>query len=158
MDLKELCGITEAKLTGKRDELYQYPLTNVLYNNVAVSVFTDSDDKPETVVEHLYDDFNVMLKEGIEKIVKERFIFWLNGNKFTEEDQKLYEGLKLYSIVYSHPRIIEQYSPTGEEGVFGKFELEFEAGNEYAMRILQASCLEVFVQNGKVVGTKCYDI
>lgn len=158
MDLKELCGITEAKFTGEKDELYNYPLTNVLYNNVAVSVFTGSDNNPETVIEHLYDDFNVLLKDGIEKIVKEKLIFWLNGNKLTEEDQKLYEGLKLYSIVYSYSKIIDKYSPTGEEGLFGKFELEFEAGNEYAMGILQASCLEVFVQNGKVVSTKCYDI
>lgn len=158
MDLNELCGITEVKLTGDKDELYNYPLTNVKYKDVAVSIFAGSDDIPETVIEHLYDDFNVLLKEDIERIVKEKLIFWLNGNKLTDGDQKLYEGLKLYSIVYSHPRIIDKYSPTGEEGLFGKFEFEFEAGNEYATRILQASCLEIFVQRGKVVGTKCYDI
>lgn len=159
MNLLDHYGITEAEFIDKKDKFYEYPLTNIIYHDVPISIYVGLDDENgEESLKHIYEDFNAILSEGIEKIIKEKFIFWLNENAFTENDEKLYEGLKLYSIVYSYHRIVNEYSPTGKEGYFGEFEFAFEAGNEFAESILEASSIEVYVQNGKVVGTKCYDI
>ena len=57
--------------------------------------------------EHIRDDFGVLMNEGIEKIIKERFIPWLKGDQFPDKDDALvYDGLHLTGILYHHGRII----------------------------------------------------
>ncbi|GEM_PF-414777 len=109
--------------------------------------------------EHIRDDFGVLMSEGIEKIIKERFIPWLKGDQFPDKDDALvYDGLHLTGILYHHGRIIARYSPTGTDGRFGQFEFTFDSCSAYTEDMLEAVAMQVYVYDGKIVKVSGYDV
>lgn len=113
----------------------------------------------ETIQKHLEEDLKVIIDNSIDNLIKEKFIPWLIGTGFQDRDSdKIFEGLKLYAIEYNYSKIIEKYSPTGEENYFGKFDFCFESGDEYTSDILEAAAMTVYVLSGKIVGVSGYDI
>ena len=108
---------------------------------------------------HIEEDLKVLTEKGIDNIVKESFIPWLLGTDFQDKDKdKVFEGLKLYEIEYHYGKIIEKYSPTGEENYFGQFEFCYESGNDYTSDILEAVAMQIFVLDGKIVKVSGFDI
>ena len=108
---------------------------------------------------HIHDDFAVLMDEGIEKIIKERFVPWLKGDQFPDkEDELVYDGLNLTEILYSYGRIIAKYSPTGKDDFFGKFEFLFDSGSAYTDNMLEAVAMTVFVNDGEIVKVSGYDV
>lgn len=108
---------------------------------------------------HVEEDFRVLEQTGIERIIRERFIPWLKGEEFTDrDDEKIFEGLRLYEITYTYGRIIARYSPTGEENYFGQFEFSFESGSAYTADMLEAVAMQVYVLDGKIVKVDGYDV
>ena len=109
--------------------------------------------------EHIRDDFGVLMSEGIEKIIKERFIPWLKGDQFPDKDDALvYDGLHLTGILYHHGRIIARYSPTGTDDRFGQFEFTFDSCSAYTEDMLEAVAMQVYVHDGKIVKVSGYDV
>lgn len=124
------------------------------YDGVAVEVEED-----EESLKYVDEDFACLQKEGIEKIIRERFIPWFKGEQFEDrDDQKIFEGLRVFSITYHYSRIIAKYSPTKKDGFFGQFEFDFESANDYTADMLEATAFEVYVKNGEVVGTDGFEI
>lgn len=124
------------------------------YNGIAVEV-----DNDEESVKHIGEDFDALQKDGVEKIIRERFIPWFKGEEFADkDDQKIFEGLRVFAIHYHYSRIIAEYSPTNEDGFFGQFEFDFESADDYTADMLEATAFEVYVQDGKIVGTDGYEI
>lgn len=83
------------------------------YDGVAV-------EEDEESLRHVDEYFACLQKEGIEKIIRERFIPWFKGEQFEDrDDQKIFEGLRVFSITYHYLRIIAKYSPTKEDGFLG---------------------------------------
>lgn len=125
------------------------------YKDIEVQITFEKEESKK----HLEKDFNVLLEVGIDNLIKEQFIPWIVGTNFKDRDQnKIFEGLKLYEICYHYGRIIEKYSPIGEENYFGQFEFCFESGSEYTDDILESVAMEVYVLDGKVVKVGGYDI
>ena len=78
-------------------------ITNYSYGEIPVEVEYNIDAS----MEHLPDDFETLKKEGIDNIIKERFIPWLKTDEFRDRDVELiFKGLKLYSIVYCYAMIL----------------------------------------------------
>lgn len=124
------------------------------YNGAAVEVEND-----EESLKHISEDFACLQKEGIEKIIRERFIPWFKGEEFADmDDQKIFEGLRVFSISYCYLRIVAEYSPTEKDSFFGQFEFDFESANDYTADMLEATAFEVYVENGKIVGTNGFEI
>lgn len=131
-----------------------YSVSVYEYDGVAVEVEED-----EESLKHVGEDFACLQNEGIEKIIRERFIPWFKGEQFEDrDDQKILEGLRLLSITYHYSRIIAKYSPTEEDGFFGQFEFDFKSANDYTADMLEATAFEVYVKNGEVVGTDGFEI
>lgn len=71
-------------------------ITNYSYGEIPVEVEYNIDAS----MERLPYDFETLKKEGIDNIIKERFIPWLKTDEFRDRDGELiFKGLKLYSIV-----------------------------------------------------------
>ena len=69
-------------------------ITNYSYGEIPVEVEYNIDAS----MERLPYDFETLKKEGIDNIIKERFIPWLKTDEFRDRDGKLiFKGLKLYS-------------------------------------------------------------
>ena len=129
--------------------------TGVKYKDVEIVI----DDDTEDIKKHFYEDYNTILQEGIDKIIKEKFIPWLKGEDFNDkDDEKILEGLKVYYVMYRYNRIIAKYSPIEKEGYFGVFEFHFESSNNYVSDILQAAAMEIYICDNKIVKVDGYDI
>lgn len=131
---------------------YEY---DIKYNGVNIVINFNANESKE----HLTEDYKVLEKEGIENLIKNQFMTWLKGEQFKDrDDNRIYDGLKLYAISYEYGKIIDKYSPTGEENYFGQFQFSFESSNEYTNDMLEAVAMEVYVLNGKIVKVSGYDI
>lgn len=125
------------------------------YRDIDVTITLKEDDSKK----HIKEDFEILEKIGIDNIIKEKFIPWLLGEEFLDRDKdKVFEGLSLYEIDYYYGKIIDKYSPTGEENYFGQFEFCFESGSDYTSDILEAVAMEIYVLDGNVVKVSGYDI
>ena len=130
-------------------------LTGIKYKDVEIEINDDTEDSKH----HFYEDYNIILQEGIDKIIKERFLPWLKGEEFSDKDDaKILEGLKVYYIMYRYSKIIAQYSPIGKEEYFGVFEFHFEGSDDYVSDILQAVAMEIYVYDNKIVEVSGYEI
>lgn len=125
------------------------------YRNIDI-VITDNKEESEKNIER---DYKVLDEVGIDNIIKEKFIPWLLGEDFADRNhEQVFEGLKLYDISYCYGKIIDKYSPTGEENYFGQFEFSFESGNDYTKDIFEAVAMEIYVLDGKIVKVRGFDI
>lgn len=110
-------------------------------------------------IAHVREDFSVLEKEGIDKIILEKFVPWLKGDQFADRDDRtVFDQIALFSISYHYGRIIEKYSPTGKDDYFGQFEFDFESCGEYTEDMLEAAAMQVYVRDGAVVKVSGYDI
>jgi len=133
----------------------EIPQTNLAYNGIEIEIQSNREDS----LKHINEDYEVLKKEGIENLIKTMFIPWLKTEKYKDmDDEKIYEGLKLYEINYHYQKYIAKYSPTNQDDFFGEFEFDFESGNEYTKKLLQASAFDVLVCNGKVYKGRNFDI
>lgn len=125
------------------------------YQGIPVEIEFD----PEESKQHIEEDFDVLTQVGIDNLIKEGFIPWLLNEQFKDRDvEKVFEGLRVYEILYHYGKIIAKYSPTGEENYFGQFEFDFESNDAYTADILEASAMQVYVLNGKIVKVDGLDI
>ena len=125
------------------------------YNGVDITIFSNREES----LKHVKEDFNVLMDAGIEKLVKELFIPWLKGDSFKDmDDNKIYEGIKIYQINYDYHRFAGEHSPTKETDYFGEFEFDFESSSEYTKDLLQACAFCLLVNNGKVYKGLNFDI
>ena len=130
-------------------------LTGVKYKDVEIEVDDDKEDSKN----HFYEDYNIILQEGIDKIIKEKFIPWLKGEEFKDKDDvKILEGLKVYNVTYRYNKIIAKYSPIEKEGYFGVFEFHFESSNDYVSAILETVAMEIYIFDNKIVKVSGYEI
>ena len=124
------------------------------YKNVDITIYDDVESK-----EHVESDFNVLLANDIDMLIKKKFIPWLLVDELKDKDpDKVFDGLNLYEINYHYSRIIAKYSPTNEDNFFGQFEFCFESSDDYTSDVLEACAMEVYVLDGKVVDVNMYDI
>ncbi len=108
---------------------------------------------------HINDDYDVIKKEGLDKVILEKFIPWLKGNDYLDrDDKKILEGLKLYEVTYHYSFICAKYSPTNKDDYFGQFEFCFESDSEYTDDILEAVAMQVYIYNNEIVKVSGYDI
>lgn len=129
--------------------------TDIKYKEVEIVIDNDTEDSKN----HFYEDYNIILEEGIDKIIKDRFIPWLKGEDFNDKDNaKILEGLKVYHVVYRYNKYIAKYSPIEKEGYFGVFEFHFESANDYVSDILQAVAMEIYIFENKIVEVSGYEI
>lgn len=128
---------------------------NKEYKGINVKIQPDEKESKK----HIDEDFSALVDEGIENIIKNKFIPWLKGESFKDrDDNKIMEGLELYEITYHYGRIIEKYSPINKEAFFGQFEFCFNSSSDYTKDVLEAVAMEVYVYEGKVVKVSGYDI
>ena len=114
---------------------------------------------PEISELHVAEDFKALTDYGIDRLIKEKFIPWLQGNQFLDRDINLvFEGLKPYEVNYYYGKIIDKYSPTKETDFFGHFEICFESSSEYTSDMLVAVAMQIYVLKGQVVKVSGYDI
>lgn len=136
-------------------EQFDIPKTNLKYNDIDILIGANKNES----LKHIEKDYEVLKNEGIEKLIKSRFIPWLKGDEFKNlDDDKIYNGLKLTNISYSYHKIIDKYSPTKKDDFFGEFELDFVSSNEYTENLLQASAFVILINNGKIYYGRNYDI
>lgn len=108
---------------------------------------------------HLAEDFAVLQQEGIEHIIRSRFIPWLKTDVWKDRDDDLiYQGLKLYAIDYCYSKIVSRYSPTGTDELIGQFEFCFESGNEYTADMMESVAMQVYVWKGKVLKVDGFEV
>ena len=130
-------------------------LSDISYEGVQIEISFNIEESKE----HLDEDYRVIEQEGIESIIRERFIPWLKGEQFADrDDDLLFKGMKLYYITYNYGRIIAKYSPTGEDAFFGQFEFSFESASEYTEDVFESVAMQIYVYNGKLVKVSGYDV
>ena len=129
--------------------------TDKKYNGVTIEIYFNTKESSE----HLDEDYKVLEREGIENLIKNQFIPWLKIEQFKDkDDDKIYDGMKVYGISYRYGRIIDRYSPTGHENYFGQFEFSFESSNDYTKDMLEGSVtMCVYVLDDKVVKVSGFD-
>ena len=104
-------------------------------------------------------DFDALEREGFDKVVREKFIPWFKGEQFADrDDERIFDGLRLDAAAYRYGRIIADYSPTGEDGNFGQFEFDFVSGSDYTADMLEATAMQVYIHDGKIVKVSGYEI
>ena len=137
------------------EEYSETVIDDLVYNGVNVVVTF----RKEESFKHIYDDFKVLQEHGIERLIKDEFIPWLVSAEFKDRDKDtIFEGLKISHITYTYGMICEKYSPTGADNYFGQFELDLESCSDYTEDMLQQSAIAVYIMDGKVVGTKKWDV
>lgn len=135
--------------------LINIPKTNLKYNDIEIMISSNGEES----LKHIKEDYEILMKEGIEKFIKVNFITWLKGNDFKDlDDDKIYDGLKLTDVSYSYKFICDKYSPTNKDDHFGEFKFSFESSNNYTENLLQASEFELLINNGKIYYSGNYDI
>lgn len=118
--------------------------TDLSYKGIKVHIF----DNVEESRAHVKEDFDILEGE-IERVIRERFIPWIKSDAFADrDDEKIFEGLKLYEITYRHT---ENY---------GEFSFNFVSGNDYTKDIIEGGVgFDVKVSDDKVNDQLfCYDI
>ena len=131
-------------------------MSKLSYNGISIDILEPDEEESKKHIEH---DFAVLVRENIEKIIKERFIPWIKGEDFPDKDDDLIlEGLNIYYICYDYGKIIAEHSPTGKEDFFGHFEFEMESSNDYTADILEAVAMEVYVLGDEIVKVDGYDV
>ena len=129
--------------------------SNIKYKDITIII----DGNNEESSKHIESDYNVLMGRGIDNLIREEFIPWLLGDMFPDKDHnKVFDGLKLYSISYHYGKIIDKYSPTGKEDYFGEFQFCFESGSEYTNDIFESVMMEVYVIDGKIIKVSGYEI
>ena len=133
----------------------QIYISQVEYDGIPIEIEFNIDESKE----HLSEDYAVLQNEGIDKIIKDRFIPWFKTDKFKDRDDNLiYEGLKIYDIVYCYGMIDAKYSSSTTEEKAGQFTFFFESGNEYTSDMLESTAMEIYVLNGKIVKVDGYEV
>lgn len=131
------------------------PTTNLKYNGIEILI----DSNEEESLKHIQKDYEILVNNDIEQLIKMNFIPWLKGEDFENlDDEKIYEGLKLTRISYHYQQIVGEYSPTKKDDFFGEFEFDFESGNDYTENLLQACAFVLLINNGKIYNGRNYDI
>lgn len=83
----------------------------------------------------------------------------LKNEQFKDrDDNKIFEGLKVYNIMYNYGKICSELSPTKEEDFFGQFEFAFESCNDYTADMLESVVMQVYILNGKIVQVSGFDV
>ncbi len=140
------------KKTKSRKPVFR---SNQFFREVEVRVDPPDDESEK----HVAADSEVIRREGLDKIIRTRFIPWVKGEQFADRDDgQIFDGLTLYDIVYYYGRIVEKYSPTGEEGFFGQFEFDFESGSDDTADMLESVAMQVYVFIGEIVKVDGFDI
>ncbi len=139
----------------RNNGFYDEYTSDIQYNGVNIIITFDILEGKK----HLYEDYKVLEKEGIDNIIKNRFISWIKADYFTDrDDDKIFDGLKVSAISYNYGRIVAEHSPTGKDDYFGQFQFDFESSTEYTSDMLEAVAMEVYVINGEIVKVSGYDI
>ena len=69
-------------------------VSKLSYNGISIDILEPDEEESKKHIEH---DFAVLVRENIEKIIKERFIPWIKGEDFPDKDDDLIlEGLRAY--------------------------------------------------------------
>lgn len=149
-------GLFKKKKTNSVfDDYSETVIDDLEYNGVHVVVTFRKDES----LKHVYDDFRVLEEHGIERIIREEFIPWLVSAEFKDRDRdKICEGLKISHITYTYGMICGKYSPTGADNYFGQFELDLNSCSDYTEDMLQQSAIEIYILDGKIVGTRKWDV
>ena len=133
----------------------QVYISEVEYKGIQIEIEFNIEESKE----HLLEDYSVLQNEGIDKIIKERFIPWFKTDKFKDRDDNLiYEDLKIYDIVYCYGMIDAKYSSSKTEEKAGQFKFFFESGNKYTSDMLESTAMEIYVLNGKIVKVDGYEV
>ena len=129
--------------------------SDLTYGGIAI----DIDYNVEESKEHLPEDFSVLQNEGIENIIRSRYLPWFKGEEFKDRDDDLIlEGLKPYSIVYRYGPIEKKYTHTETYEKGGEFSFFFECGNDYIRDMMESVAMKLYVYNGQIVGTDGYEV
>lgn len=135
--------------------LITIPKSNLKYNDIEIIISANTEES----LKHINNDYEILIQEGIEKFIKNKFIPWLKGIKFQDLDNdKIYNGLKLTYVSYSYDFICEKYSPTKKDDYFGKFKFTFESSNEYTKQLIESSEFELLINNNKIYYGNNYEI
>ena len=154
IDRKKKFEIKKIEFIDESD-LVKIPKTKLKYNNIEIIISSNSEES----LKHVKEDYEVLMKEGIENFIKTNFITWLKGNDFKDlDDDKIYDGLKLTDVSYSYKFICDKYSPTKKDDYFGEFTFSFESDNKYTENLLQASEFSLLINNGKIYYGGNHDI
>lgn len=130
-------------------------ISDLKFNDINIEIGFNIEESKN----HLLDDYKVLEKNNLEQLIKNQFIPMLKENDFIDRDNdKIYNGINIYAIDYKYGKIIDKYSPTGEENYFGQFEFCFESSNEYTSDMLESVCMEVYILNGKIVKVSSYTV
>lgn len=131
-------------------------VSDLKYNEVNIAIYPSAMEESK---KHIVQDYEVLKQEGIENIIKKKFIPWLKGEEFPDrDDNEIFMGMEIYQISYIYSKIAAKYSPTGEENFFGRFEFSFVSSNDYTSDMLEAVAMEVYVYDGRIVKVRGYDI
>ena len=129
--------------------------SDLMYGGTAI----DIDYNVEESKVHLYEDFAVLQNEGIENIIRNRYLPWFKGKEFSDKDDDLIiEGLKVYGIVYCYGPIDRKYTNTETDEKGGEFTFCFECGNDYVRGMMESVAMTVFVYDGKIAGVDGYEV
>lgn len=121
-----------------------------MYNGINIMIDSDSKESKE----HFTEDYKVLEKEGIESLIRNQFVPWIKGKQFKDrDDNKTYEGLRLYAIAYHYGRssMINKNLSTNEENYYGQFSFSFESSNDYTKDMLESVTIQVYILDGKIV-------
>lgn len=118
------------------------------YNGVPIEI----DRFIEESKKHLEEDYAVLEKEGVESIIRRRFLPWFITDKFKDRDENLiFEGLKIDSIVYCYSLYVDRFSPTNKSEQIGRFDFFFTSGNDYVSDMMESVSMQVYVLHGQIV-------
>ena len=117
-------------------------ITNYSYGEIPVEVEYNIDAS----MERLPYDFETLKKEGIDNIIKERFIPWLKTDEFRD------------SIVYCYAMIDARYSHSNQQEMAGQFDFFFESGNEYTSDMMKSVAMQIYVLHGHIVKVDGYEV
>ena len=130
-------------------------ITNYSYGEIPVEVEYNIDAS----MERLPYDFETLKKEGIDNIIKERFIPWLKTDEFRDRDGELiFKGLKLYSIVYCYAMIDARYSHSNQQEMAGQFDFFIESGNEFSSDMMESVDMQIYVLLVHIVKVDGYEV
>lgn len=143
------------KLKKRANTVPETFTSQIEYEGVAIEIeFNIKESK-----EHLLEDFAVLQKEGIENIIKSRFIPWFKADEFKDRnDDLIFEGLKIYGIEYYYAMIAARYSPTQKDEKVGQFDFLFESGNEYTADMMESTAMQIYVLNGQILMVNGYEV
>ena len=130
----------------------------IIYNKAILNQYFELSDAAVKSVDEM-NNFETLKKEGIDNIIKERFIPWLKTDEFRDRDGELiFKGLKLYSIVYCYAMIDARYSHSNQQEMAGQFDFFFESGNEYTSDMMESVAMQIYVLHGHIVKVDGYEV